>query len=138
MKTLILLAMMAISTNLYSEEGCKQIGELNKCEIEVSRHLIDLGKCKLKPSSNSGAYEYGYFSVGEKVLKITWLEDAGGLIDGTLSKRIVDDYKTVETDRAWYYSSGATSRCKGKRDVYKLRLESKIKVLKLIKDFLKN
>lgn len=137
MKTLILMILMALSTNLYSAEGCKQVGELKKCEIEISRHLIDLSKCKLKPSTNSRSYSYGYFSVGEKVLKRSWLEDAGGVVEGTMTKKVDDEFKTVQTDRAWYYGSDAKSRCQGKRDVYELRLESKSKILKLIKDFLK-
>lgn len=137
MKTLLLITLMIISTKAFSEEGCKQVGELKKCEIEISRHLIDLSKCKLKPSSNSRSYSYGYFSVGEKVLKRTWLEDAGGVVDGSMTKKVDDEFKTVQTDQAWYYGSDAKSRCQGKRDVYELRLESKSKILKLIKEFLK-
>ncbi|MBK25747.1 MAG: hypothetical protein CME70_17240 [Halobacteriovorax sp.] len=126
------------TTTAYAHEGgCKQVGELKRCEITVARYLTDLGKCTTKPSSNSTYYKYGYFSVGEKVLKQTWLEDARGMIEGSLSKTVEDDFKTIQTDSAWRYNSAAISRCEGKRDAYELRLESKRKIRKLIKDFLK-
>lgn len=138
MKKVLSLVLVLFSANLLAADGCKQVGELKKCEIEMGRYLTDLGKCKVKPSNSSSTYAFGYFSVGEIVLKQTWLEDQDGVMPGTLERTVQDDFKTIQTDSAWYYNSDALSRCNGKRDAYALRLESKRKIKEIIRRFLKN